>query len=371
MVVKTRENKSSIYVAPSKPFPHSSESRRRSFKLKVAARSGAREIITPSISPPTHQDGSSVIIQSTEHTTDTSFLNKATPMTEHSNPEEQLDETFLELSVFEALYGDYTDESREQDEAGAPSQVERAFPAFQQDGFHNDSTDDANLDTEEVKLSTDMEGWQCWDKCILNTEGETRTTFQLGRLIDHVVYGDTQATLGITFKVAKDNIEHTSWYPVHIQCNGSFQIKGNKMPKFQLFKTPNMKSNNRATEVDAYMTVQLCDGQRQSAHKTIFTAAKPNRFPEQVKEARKRNYDRKSTSSKRSRGDSFEPIKRARLEQTPKLPGLSLTFNVSDMQKAIKASLRTLETDSQMSSSHADMDEDEQLQMAIAASLYG
>ncbi|PRP72804.1 hypothetical protein PROFUN_07704 [Planoprotostelium fungivorum] len=42
-----------------------------------------------------------------------------------------------------------------------------------------------------------------------------------------------------------------------------------------------------------------------------------------------------------------------------------------DMQKAIKASLRTLETDSHISSSHADMDEDEQLQMAIAASLYG
>ncbi|PRP88600.1 hypothetical protein PROFUN_03011 [Planoprotostelium fungivorum] len=49
---------------------------------------------------------------------------------------------------------------------------------------------------------------------------------------------------------------------------------------------------------------------------------------------------------------------------------MSLNTSAKGFLKATKASLRTLETDSQMSSSHADMDEDEQLQMAVAASLY-
>ncbi|PRP89649.1 hypothetical protein PROFUN_00913 [Planoprotostelium fungivorum] len=106
-------------------------------------------------------------------------------------------------------------------------------------------------------------GQQCWDNRFLNTAKEKRVTFQLCPL-DTMLYNQTQATLFMTFRV--DEMEHTVDQPVEIQSDGTF-IEGEKMPRFSLFKTPNMKAVNQ----------------------NIITAAKPDKFPEKVRTARKRS----------------------------------------------------------------------------------
>ncbi|PRP78060.1 hypothetical protein PROFUN_14034 [Planoprotostelium fungivorum] len=202
-------------------------------------------------------------------------------------------EDILDIDLFDVLFGGYTEQ---------PTPLS--------------SVDAADYSFGQVRLFTNLERWQCWDKRILNTAGEKRITFRLCPL-DAMLYNQTQATLFMTFRV--DEMEHTVDQPVEIQSDGTF-IEGEKMPRFSLFKTPNMKSKNQATDVNVHMMVQMSDDERRAVNQNIITATKPEKFPEKVRTARKRlvcltkhrshfsprNYNRKphnAASPKRARLD--------------------------------------------------------------------